>query len=69
MEFVGEAKKWGGSLAVVIPREVIEAEGVKEGDELDFKVKKLQGFHSLFGAFPSKTSGQKLKDEARKGWA
>ncbi len=33
--------KWGNSLAVRLPAEVVEALGLKEGDEVDFKADRL----------------------------
>ncbi len=33
--------KWGNSLAVRLPAEVVEALGLKEGDEVDFKADPL----------------------------
>ena len=38
--------KWGNSLAVRLPADVVEALGLKEGDEVDFKADPLNT-HSL----------------------
>jgi antitoxin MazE len=33
-----QVSKWGNSLAVRLPKDVVEALGLKEGDEVDFRV-------------------------------
>jgi len=33
-----KAKKWGNSLGVVLPREVVIEEGIKEGNEIEITI-------------------------------
>jgi antitoxin MazE len=37
MEIEMKVSKWGNSLAIRLPAEIIEKLGVKEGDELDYQ--------------------------------
>lgn len=34
MEIVTEAKKWGSSIGIVIPKDVVEKEKIKEGQKI-----------------------------------
>lgn len=36
--FQAAPKKWGNSLGVIIPKDILEAEGVKEGEEIEISV-------------------------------
>ncbi len=70
MEVVCKPRRWGNSLGITIPKEIIEKEKIKEGEEItvDIKKKKLslsEFFGKLKGA---KIDAQKLKDESRKIW-
>jgi len=65
------ARKWGNSIAIVIPKEIVDKERIKEDEEIIIEVKKRRPKAGvLFGKFPQlkKWSTQELKDEARKGW-
>jgi len=45
---LAKVRKVGGSLVVTIPKEVVEAEGIKEGEIVQISVKKTR--KSWFGA-------------------
>lgn len=70
MELKTRVRKWGDSIAVIIPKSIAESEKIRENDEItiEFKRKLLAG--ELFGKFPrlSKKSAQELKDDAKNGW-
>ncbi len=71
MEIKTTAKKWGSSIGVIIPKEVVDAKKIKENDVITIEVKTRPLVGNFFGRFPkltSKHSAQELKDEARKGW-
>lgn len=38
--FTATPKKWGSSLGIIIPKDVLEAEGVREGEEVEISVLK-----------------------------
>jgi len=71
MEIKTIAKKWGSSIGIIIPKEVVDAKRIKENDEIVIEVKTRPLAGNLFGRFPeltSRRSAQELKDEAREGW-
>ena len=70
MEIKAITRKWGNSIAVVIPREVVERERIKEDQEVKISVeKKRPKAGVLFGFLKDwKKSGQEIKDEMRRGW-
>ncbi len=61
-------KKWGNSLGLIIPADLVSKEGLKEGDEVEYQLKKCGGVKELFGKYPMGDI-QKIKDELRKEWA
>ena len=59
------AKKWGNSIGVIIPREVIEREGIKPEQKLEIDVKgKKTVLQELFGAlsFHGKSTEQIMRE-------
>ncbi len=62
-------KHWGSSFGVVIPREVVLAEGLKEGEEIVLEIRRKKTIKELFGTLKDwKIDPQQLKDELRKEW-
>lgn len=71
MEIKATTRKWGNSIAVVIPKDVVDKERIKEDQEVVLTVENERPKAGvLFGRFPQlrKTPTQQLKNEARKGW-
>jgi len=70
MEIKTRARKWGSSLAVIIPRAIVEARRIHENDSIVIEIKKIPLAGELFGKFPrkSKQTAQEIKDEMRSGW-
>jgi len=71
MEIKAITRRWGNSIAVVIPREVLEEQRIREDEEIIIRVeKKRPKAGVMFGRFPElrKTPTQQLKDETRRGW-
>ncbi len=70
MEIKTKARKWGNSIALILPKILVEANKIRENDELTVEIKRRPLAGDLFGKFPrkSKRSAQEIKDEARKGW-
>ncbi len=62
------ARKWGDSIAVIIPREIVAEENIRPKDTLHIVIQKEQDISDLFGRFKTKKTPQQLKDESRKGW-
>lgn len=53
-ECLAKTRKVGGSLVVTLPKELVEAEKIREGEVVKIKVKKLRkdGFGVLKGVGP-----------------
>lgn len=62
-------RKIGGSIGVILPKELVQKEGIGPDQNIIIEIKKNVKVRDVFGMFPEwKTPIQKLKDEARKGW-
>lgn len=61
-------KRWGNSFGVIVPKRLVEGEGLKEGEEVEVSVTKIVDIKSLRGRFPVENL-QEAKDEMRKGWS
>lgn len=71
MEIKTIAKKWGSSIGVIIPKEVVEERKIRENDEIIIEVTKAPLIvREIFGMLRGKIkkSGQEIKDEMRNGW-
>lgn len=65
-----KVKKWGNSLAVVIPSHVVEASKIKEDDTINVIMlpDSRKALRETFGMLKGKLtkSGQQIKDELRR---
>ncbi|MBD3247094.1 AbrB/MazE/SpoVT family DNA-binding domain-containing protein [Candidatus Pacearchaeota archaeon] len=70
MEIKTHARKWGNSIAVILPKDLIDKNKIKENDEIIIKIEKRPLAGELFGKFArrSKKTAQQIKDEMKKGW-
>ena len=60
-------RRWGSSLATVIPPDALRAEGLKEGDEVVLEVRKARALRDVFGLLKQEPlSAQKIKDALRR---
>jgi len=64
------ARKWGNSIAVIIPKDMVERKKIRENSELVIEVKRRPIAGEIFGMFPrkSKRTAQEIKDEMKAGW-
>jgi antitoxin component of MazEF toxin-antitoxin module len=61
-------KAWGNSLGAIIPKEVVNQIGLKEGEGVEISVHPIRTIvRRIFGKYP-KGSAQEAKDEMRAGW-
>ncbi len=69
-ELNAKVRKWGDSLAVIIPKEIAVKEKIHIEDKIHLKIEKENDFLDLFGIAKGKLkkSAQQLKDESREGW-
>ncbi len=63
-------KKWGNSLGVVLPKELVYRQHLHENDKISILVVKEADLSSSNGSLKGKLkmSGQQFKDMVRKGW-
>jgi len=64
-------KRWGNSMAVIVPNKIIEEKNLKENDSIIIEVVKKADLSEVFGSIKEKDrkmSGQQMKDMVRKGW-
>lgn len=67
MQAKSKLKRWGNSYGVVVPKEIVEKEGLKEGELVEISVRKAADVRRLFGKYPFKDL-QAQKETMRKGW-
>jgi len=61
-------RKWGNSLGVVFPKEIVEKKHLKVDEKIFIDVVKKANLKDVFGSLKTKMSGQKFKDMVREGW-
>jgi len=63
-------RNWGSSLGVVVPKEVVRQEHLKEGEEVVIELHKKKTMRDVFGSMKDlKIDSQKMKDDLRKEWS
>lgn len=67
MQRRSKLKRWGNSFGVVVPKDIVEKEGLKEGEEVEISVRKASDIKGLFGKYPFKNIQQE-KERMRSGW-
>jgi len=68
METQIRAKRFGGSIGVIIPREIVERERIQEDDTLEINVKKIANLDFLWGAWRDvKKPTQRIMEEIDEG--
>lgn len=62
-------KKWGNSMAVILPKEFVVKANLKENQKVCISIFKKADLSNVFGLIKKrKMSAQKMKDLAREGW-
>ena len=67
MRAKSKLRRWGNSYGVVVPKEVVEKEGLKEGELVEISVRRATDVRRLFGKYPFKGL-QAHKDAMREAW-
>ncbi len=63
------AKKWGNSIGLVIPSEVVRKEGIRPGDAVEIDVRKrIPALEELAGTVKLRHNLQDLLREMERGW-
>ena len=68
MTIQATVKKWGNSVGILIPKEIVKSENIKVDREIFFDIVKKADLTNIFGSLERKLSGQNFKDMVRKGW-
>jgi len=71
MEIEALTRKWGNSIAVIVPAKIVEKEKIKENEKVLFKIEKKRStkVKDLFGLLKSwKKPTEEILKEAREGW-
>lgn len=71
MEIETLTRKWGNSLAVIIPSRIVEEQKLRENEKVVFKVEKRKTIKvkDIFGMLKDwKRPTEEIIKEARKGW-
>ncbi|MBS3114153.1 AbrB/MazE/SpoVT family DNA-binding domain-containing protein [Candidatus Woesearchaeota archaeon] len=69
VEIETKTRKWGSSIGVVLPKEVVDEIGIKPNEKIVIDIKKRPLAKEFFGKFPHwGKSTQEIKDEMREGW-
>ena len=70
IEVEAKVRKWGRSFGVVIPKEKIKGEGIKENETIKLLIaKKTNVLKETFGTFKFRKSTQEMLDEIdRESW-
>ncbi|MBS3123446.1 AbrB/MazE/SpoVT family DNA-binding domain-containing protein [Candidatus Woesearchaeota archaeon] len=65
-----QVREWGGSLGVVIPKELVSQEGLNSGDTVELLlIKKNKLIKEVFGKLKLKRSTEEiLKEVDEEGW-
>ncbi len=67
-EAIAIARKWGNSIGITIPFDVVEGEKIKPNDKIVVSVKKVPEIKELFGTLKTKKSTDQIMKEIRTGW-
>ena len=69
MAIQARLRKWGNSIGIVIPNDVLRSQSLKEGEEVIVEIERKKSMKELFGSLKIKIDSQKLKDQLRKEWS
>jgi len=69
-DFEAKPKKWGNSLGITIPKEIVDEEGIKEGKKIRIfvSVEKKNVLKETFGTLKWKKPTQKIMEEIDRGY-
>jgi antitoxin component of MazEF toxin-antitoxin module len=70
MQIKTTTRKWGNSIAVVIPDSIAKEQSIKPNQKIEITIEKQRPkAGELWGLLKDwKKSAQEIKDEAREGW-
>lgn len=70
MEIKTQTRKWGNSIAIIIPAQIAAQEKIKENQDIVIKIEKKRPKAGVLWGFLKdwKRPTQEIKDEMRQGW-
>lgn len=70
MELITKPRKWGNSLAVILPKNIVESQKISKNVEIQIEIKKQRPTgRKLFGMCKDwKKPTQQIKNEMKEGW-
>ena len=67
MQGKSKLKRWGNSYGVIVPREIVDREGLREGEVVEISVRRAADVGRLFGKYRFRNL-QAQKEAMKKGW-
>ena len=69
MVMLAKVKKWGNSLGLIVPADVVRSQGIRDGDVLEVEIRrKSPSPEELGGTVEFKTDLAALLREVEEGW-
>lgn len=69
LEFRATPRRWGNSIGITLPSQIVEEGNIKEEKEIEVLiVEKKVDLRKIFGSLRLEKPTQKIKDEMRAGW-
>jgi len=69
MELKTRARRWGNSLAIILPKILVKSKDIRENEEITIEIKEKSTAERIFGILRNwNRPTQEIKDEMRKGW-
>jgi antitoxin component of MazEF toxin-antitoxin module len=69
LEISCKTKKWGSSMGIIIPKEIVEKERIHVGESIVVQITPRLKCKDLFGVLPKwKRSTEEIKKELKEGW-
>ncbi len=66
---LAKVKKWGNSLGLIVPADLVRTKGLRDGDMVDFEIKrKVRSPEELCGTIKLKMGLADLLAEMEGGW-
>ncbi len=60
-------RRWGNSMGIILPKEIVDRQRLKENEKVSISIIKETDLSSIFGSLKNlKLDAQKFKDEMRK---
>lgn len=69
LEFKSIPRKWGNSIGITLPNEIVQKANIKTKKEIDvIIIEKKVNLKKIFGTLKLKENTQKIKDSLKEGW-